>query len=249
MQAKQPCPNESGNIEFLKGEGLFSGLSEETIHSFLKHADIVRRPKGEMLYLQGDPAETFYILLEGVISIYIESQDGHETLVNIAIAGDIFGKSALLDHAYYESNAQVLEDAVLLSVSAKSIKEQSLSNPHLAYNLLSVVVSSGYQMTVQMGQTLKLSAPQRLGCFLLKLAKKKTESEEQIQVQFPFEKRVIAAYLQMTPETFSRAIAKLKEQDVKFNKSSVVIEDICKLKKFTCGSCAKIAMPGEQECS
>jgi len=146
------------------------------------------------------------------------------------------------------ASAQILDDVTLLKVKVSDIKKQLESDPKLLNNLLSSTIVANYDFVVQISRTLSLSAPQRLGCFIMKY-NKNVKLEDKVEIELPFEKRIIASYLQMTPETMSRAIATLKKHGLRFEKSKAIIEDAEKLKKYCCCGCIKISSPNECPCN
>jgi CRP-like cAMP-binding protein len=81
------------------------------------------------------------------------------------------------------------------------------------------------------------SAPQRIGCFLLRLCKAQEEGE--VTLHLPYDKTLIAARLGMKPETFSRALTRLRqESDIEVKGATVSIPDIQRLVGYTCNACS-----------
>lgn len=236
------------NVDTLQNLDIFSGIDSETIQDIINKSHVTSHIKDEYVFMQSNPAEEFYILLKGIVCLYIGSQEGQETLVRIAMEKDVIGRSVLLEDAYYAANAKILEDATLLVIPSDVIKSCLAKNAALSYNLLRLTIDMNYQLKMQIMQTTMLSAAQRLGCFLINLVKQANCQDNSVTVYMPFEKKVIAAYLQMTPETFSRAIAQLKSKEVSFSKSEVHIADIDLLSNYSCKKCAKIYEGTDKKC-
>ena len=230
----------TGTIDFLKKDSVFNNLKDTELNAILKHSSIIRKEKKEFVFMQGDIANNFYIIIEGDVSIFSETANGQEIFIKIAHPGDLLGESSLLHESFYLSNAQTLSEATLLSIATKDIKNLIQSNPNLAFNILTIITHSYYQLTIKMGHNLTLLAPQRLGCFLLKLGKQSLENGK-TKVVFPYDKKTIATSLQMTPETFSRAIISLKKYGIEILKNHAIIDDMSILKKFSCQNCTKLS--------
>ena len=81
-----------------------------------------------------------------------------------------------------------------------------------------------------------MTAPQRIGCFLLKLCRSK--GDRNVGILLPYDKTLVAAFLGIKLETFSRSLAQLRELGVSVDGPQVTIENIEKLQKYVCSSCS-----------
>ena len=82
------------------------------------------------------------------------------------------------------------------------------------------------------------NASQRIGCFLLRLCP--TDANGHVELNLPYDKTLIAARLGMKPETFSRALAKLKQDTgIKIKGASVAIDAVDQLVEYTCNHCSQ----------
>ena len=82
------------NFEILKNCPLFEQLTDDEITVFLKnYTKVYRSEKGEYLFLPGDAAVWFGVVLSG--AVYIERMDywGNRELLNKLCAGRIFGET------------------------------------------------------------------------------------------------------------------------------------------------------------
>jgi CRP/FNR family transcriptional activator FtrB len=85
-------------------------------------------------------------------------------------------------------------------------------------------------MIVRQVKDLKLrSSTQRLGCYLLALAR---EQNVEGEFRLPYDKRLLAGRLGMTPENLSRAFASLREYGVETHGSRVALHNPAALEAF-----------------
>ncbi|MGB0721596.1 MAG: Crp/Fnr family transcriptional regulator [Gammaproteobacteria bacterium] len=75
---------------------LFSGLSNTSYQVLIRSADMVRLKGGETLIKQGVPADAFFILLKGKVSVYHERDNGDVVLLGEARAPVTLGEIGLL---------------------------------------------------------------------------------------------------------------------------------------------------------
>ncbi|CAF1203073.1 unnamed protein product, partial [Adineta ricciae] len=59
-----------------KKQGIFQKISDDVIHDICKTIMLERRPAWDVVIHQGDPGDTFYIILQGSVNIYRFDEDG-----------------------------------------------------------------------------------------------------------------------------------------------------------------------------
>jgi CRP-like cAMP-binding protein len=64
------------HINFLKKVPLFSGLDNEYIKYFLQASKVKVYDKGKLLFLHGEPADTFHIVLDGWVKLFRQTIEG-----------------------------------------------------------------------------------------------------------------------------------------------------------------------------
>src|ERR1700722_17931309 len=118
----------AGHPEFslgcLRGASLFSNLSDEDLARFQDAAQMRSYKKGKILYLQDEAAEYFYVICGGWIKLFHTTQEGEEVVVDMLTSGHMVGESAIFENGHHTSSAQVVEDAQLLSIPSRMLKEQ-----------------------------------------------------------------------------------------------------------------------------
>ncbi len=77
------------------------------------------------------------------------------------------------------------------------------------------------------------SAPQRIAAFIIGLDPR---SDGPAEMALPFEKSLLANRLGMKPESFSRALARLRPYGVTIEKETITISDLGLLREFACCS-------------
>lgn len=237
-------PNQQLSIDYLKELPLFRAVSNENIRAIAENSYVESLKKNEMLFFQGDPAEKCYIVLHGIVKIYLESGKSHESIISIAAENDLLGDISIHEGVKFLTSAQVMEDTKILTIPASVLRKSIFSNSQLATNLLKTVSCSMQSLVRQIEHQTLMTAPQRVGCLLLKLYKSQNPQKNNI-VYLPCEKRLIAARLQMSPETFSRALDTLKEHGIALKQEGIAIVNEEQLGDYACSSCSHICIPGE----
>lgn len=235
------------NINKLKLMPLFVGINEIILQNIFSHSKFLYLKKGETLFLQDEPADYVYIIMEGSVKVFKCNDEGEEMLLKVVKIGNSFLEAITFSCNKYTTNVQSVEDAIVLSIPAEILRENIQKDNSLAINMLRIVGNSSQTLIAKIEQLTLKTATQRIGWFLLSLFIEKESKNKTIVL--PYEKLLIASYLNMKPETFSRSLKQLKEQGINIGTNAVSIRNDFALCKY-CSSdlatkCQKIT---HQDC-
>jgi CRP/FNR family cyclic AMP-dependent transcriptional regulator len=88
---------------------LFTGLDESGLDSLGREMRIRRFRRGEVIFHQGDPGDALFIVLGGLVRIWLPGETGDEAILATLRPGDFFGELALLDGAPRSASATAVE--------------------------------------------------------------------------------------------------------------------------------------------
>ena len=221
----------------LQAVPLFAQLKDSVIAGFAEYAKISLERKGHVLFAPDSPNDKFYIVLSGWIKLYRETLSGEEAIVDVLTAGHSFGEIALPGTEGMPYGATVVEDASIISIPRFLLAEEVMRNSLFGLSVLQNITRQKLQRDMEIEHRTVQNAPQRIGCFLLKLCHSTTQGA--VTLHLPYDKTVLALRLGMQPETFSRALTRLREETgIKIKGSTVDISDIQALVKYTCSACS-----------
>lgn len=215
---------------FLKSLPVFSQLSDSDINALLAQARIREYEKGRLLFLQGEPSARFYVIVRGWVKLYNGSEGGEETILQMLSAGDTMLESAVILNMPTPMNAQVVEEATILSVPAPVIRQNLKDNNRFAVNMLANMSLRSQRLIHQIEQSRLHTAKERVGWFLLQ-AHLDSGGEGGV-VHFPYDKALVASYLDMRPETLSRTLKKFKAEGFDINHESIRLPEPNSLCEF-----------------
>jgi CRP/FNR family cyclic AMP-dependent transcriptional regulator len=95
---------------------LLDGVGDEVLTLFATMGRRLSLDKGEILFLQNEPADTMYIVTEGSIAIFLSTTDGRELVINEMRPGDCFGELALFTDQPRSTGAMGGEASVVISL-------------------------------------------------------------------------------------------------------------------------------------
>tara|TARA_R110001592_G_scaffold20926_25_gene84885 strand:+ start:14511 stop:15311 length:801 start_codon:yes stop_codon:yes gene_type:complete len=219
------------NMLLFKSIPLFAELPEDDIEWFLKRARFVEYFKNNFLFQHGDPANTVYIIAEGWIKIYHDNLEGEQAVQAILTRGDTFGEESVVTGRTYPSSAQVIgRNAKCFALPGDIMRDRFADQPNVALKIISALADQLNKTSYFWELSNKLTAAQRLAAFLLKLSMDRGGVQT---ILLPYNKLLVAARLNMQPETLSRAMRRLKtDLDMHFKGREVKIRDLEKLRDY-----------------
>lgn len=223
--------------EQLSSHPLMQGVDESTLARVSAQTRTRKAYKGTILFMQGDDAAALYIIQRGWIKLFRQTLDGDEVVVDILNEDFLFGDSSLVQGNNYSSSAQAVEETELLEIPAIALHEAVEASHRFSLNLLAAFARRRRQKDKEIEHLTLKNAPQRIGCFLLRLCH--ADASGRVVLHLPYDKMLVASRLGMQPETFSRALARLKvETGVQTQGPSVIIPSIEQMIDYTCSSCS-----------
>jgi CRP/FNR family transcriptional regulator len=203
---------------------LFAGISPAELSAIVEITVIKSVAKGGYLFHEGDPSVGFYIVQTGAINVHRVNAAGKEQVIHVFRAGESFAEGTLGTDKGYPADARAVEASQVLLVQKTGMLALLRRQPELALRMLG---SMSAHLRILVGQledlTLK-DVETRLANWLIKRCPEPA-SARPATLELPMTKRVLAAELGTVSETFSRTLAKFREQkliDVKGKKVTVL---------------------------
>ena len=125
--------------EVLAKAGLFQGVPAEDAEVIAGQFDIIDFPRGTVVFHEGEPGDSLYIVLAGKIKLGRRTADGRENLVAVMGPSDQFGELSLFDPGPRTSTAVAVTDARLARMSKQALRSWITQRPQIAEQLLRVV--------------------------------------------------------------------------------------------------------------
>lgn len=121
---------------YLSQQALFAGLDEKYIAFLSRHAKKLSIEKGEMLFRQGEPAEKFYVVRDGRISVQIPSLYGPPLEIQALGNDQVLGWSWLIAPYRWSFQAKAELDTDLLEFDGRAVLAHCEEEPRFGFELL-----------------------------------------------------------------------------------------------------------------
>lgn len=209
-------------VNTLRNCRLFAGLPTADLENIADATILKSLDKDEYLFHEGEPARGFYIVQRGAVNVHRVNAAGREQVIHVFRAGESFAEAALASPVGYPADARALEPTHVLLVRKDGILELLKRQPELGLRMLG---SMSLHLRVLVGQledlTLK-DVETRLANWLVKRCAD-PQSDSPSEIKLTMTKRMLAAELGTVGETFSRTLAKFREQKLLAVKGKTIV--------------------------
>jgi CRP/FNR family transcriptional regulator, dissimilatory nitrate respiration regulator len=189
---------------------LFNGLPGEQLDELAKIVVEQRFRRGQTLFAEGTKASGFYGIVSGKIKVYKMSLEGKEQILHIFGHGEFFGEVPVFAGGNYPAHAETLEESRLLFFPRAQFVELIKREPSLSMNMLAVLSLRLRQFTHLIEDLSLKEVPGRLAAYLLYMSDRNGQSN---LLELDITKGQLASLLGTIPETLSRILGKLTQQE------------------------------------
>lgn len=209
---------------------IFHQLSEDSLQNLLQHSVLRDVDEGRLIVQQGDAVGCIYMILKGSLRTFRTDAEGKEATIRMLKVGDTCMEAVMFMGGPSPINVQALSHSRLLTLPEKIVKAHVLNDAQFATNLLRIVAKH-YKNAMHQIDAMNIKSPvQRVGYYLL--LKHLEAGFDKQQFALPFRKQLIANYLGITPETFSRTLKHLQTVGVEVDGEKVILHDQLALHHF-----------------
>ncbi len=97
-------------LEPLRSVPLFRDFDQAELTEVAQLVSTRRYGKHQTIFHEGDPGQTFYLILSGSVAIYRSAPEGRETILSILKDRDFFGEMSIFDTAVRAASVRTLTE-------------------------------------------------------------------------------------------------------------------------------------------
>lgn len=195
-------------------------LAEATVRTFAEDS---------LLFSAGDPADRYFAVAEGYVRLFALNAGGDETIIEVIAPGNSFAEAAIFATGRYPVNAEAMAGARLIALPAAALLRLIAEDSRVGLRILASLHLWQLRLMAELEQLKRRSPAQRLAWHLLTLVERAGGAST---VSLPYRKAMIAARIGITPESLSRALARLARIGVESDGDRVHIHDLEDLRRF-----------------
>jgi CRP-like cAMP-binding protein len=197
-----------------------------------EHRKLIERAKrrtyaaGEIVYQEGDPADSFHVVVDGRLVVTVTSPDGRELTFGIIEPDEVLGELALLTtDGHRSATVRALEPAQTLAVHRRDFEH--LRQRHRAFSelLVEMLALRVLRLSAQLEEALYLPVQTRILRRLVELAR--TYGEGAVPAVIPLTQEDIAGLAGTARATVNRILrAERSRGTVSLEKRRITVLDL-----------------------
>jgi CRP-like cAMP-binding protein len=192
----------------IAGAPAFAGLGAEALDAILAPAQILRLPRGEAAFRQGEPGDRFFLLLNGRLRVTRLNALGAQILVRFIAPNDMFGVAMAIGAATYPGTAVAAVESLALVWPNSAWSRLVAAYPSLAVKAMQAL---GARLQDSQDRLLELATQnveQRIAGAVLNLARQAgRRTETGVLIDFPLSRQDLAEMTGATLHTVSRTLS------------------------------------------
>ncbi|WP_419677923.1 Crp/Fnr family transcriptional regulator [Aliarcobacter lanthieri] len=179
--------------------------------------------KGEILFYKGDESKYLHLLIRGIAKLYTHDFKDNEVVIHNLVGPALIAEIVNYEEINFIANCSFETDSEVLLIDYKKFKEEFLLKPEIAMFFIKSLTKKIKYLESFINYNITLNSIEKIAKFLFE-NEKLLSSLKQVK---------IAQILNITPETFSRQLAKLKKDNIIENdKGTIKILDYERLQKI-----------------
>jgi CRP-like cAMP-binding protein len=216
-------------IELLGKVKIFRLLDENQLRKIGGVVHEQRFSAGQTICEQGDSGDYLFILVDGIVRIYLLSPDGREMTIRVYGRGDTFGEFAVLDGKPRAANAIAVSDVVTMVIYRHEFLDLMRNSFDLVMRVMEELTER-LRFTTRFTQNLAfLTASGRIAAALTELARQQASGSA--IVRLPMTQQGLANYANVTREWTNKALRVLAEQGVvRVERGAITLLDLERLR-------------------
>jgi len=214
-------------VQVLASSSFFAHLAEAGRKRLARLAVWRHFQKGEVIFRDGDPAPGVFIVASGLVRVYKLAPSGKEHVLHLANPGMTFAEVAVLGEFPCPASAEALERTTCLLLPTDSFLRALRDDHGLCLQILSGMAVWVRSLVSLLEGVVLRDAAGRVASYLLE-----AQQEPGGLVSLPGLKKHLANHLNLTSETLSRVLRRLREEQlIRETDAGLTIEDARGLKQ------------------
>ena len=162
-------------VSLLGRTQLFAELDKQSLARLGERTMERSYRKGQLVFHQGDLGDSLFVIVEGLVKVFVTSEEGDEMVLVTLPSPETFGELALIDGGPRSASAETLEPTSVLSLTRSTLLEVMHEHPELTESLLRSIGGVVRRLTEQASDLVFLDLHGRVAKLLLALAAERGE--------------------------------------------------------------------------
>lgn len=133
--------------ETLSRTSLFEGFDAKDIDEVASQTVIRQFPKNTVIVSQGDDTDSFYVILQGKVDVFLQNDKGKEIIINTLTECESFGELAPLGGIPRQASIITTEDSTFGIISRQVFMDTLLTKPSVSMRIIDLLIGRIQDLT------------------------------------------------------------------------------------------------------
>jgi CRP/FNR family cyclic AMP-dependent transcriptional regulator len=219
-------------VESLRRCALFAHVDEDGLRTLAQQMRRRRFRRNEVIFHQGDIADSLQVVVAGAVKIVLPSSEGDEAIIASLKPGEFFGELALLDGAPRSATATAVEPTDTLALPREQFLHQLADDPRIVRALLHALAEELRRLTGHVEELHFLDLAGRLSTRLVRLAQDvDSAAAGRVELDWPFTQSDLASMIGGTRQSVNKLLSGLVDEGLlTIERETLVINDLDQLR-------------------
>jgi CRP/FNR family transcriptional regulator len=182
---------------------MFSALGEKYLKELQEQIHIKNYSKESIVFYEGDESEYLHILMKGSVKLYKTSPKGTQIQINRFAAPGLIAEFACFERESFPATCEFVTEGTIGLLHFDKLYEY-LNQPQFSLELIKSLTGKISLLSALVHKETILSSEAKVADLMLK----------KVTIFNRLKNNEIASILNLTPETFSRILTKLKKEEI-----------------------------------
>jgi len=215
-------------LHTIKELDFFKSLDAEQLNLIANMSSVTTHNKNSILYYENDTSNKIFFLVSGLLKVYKIDKFENEIFLYHIYKNSLISELTTLedDSIHCFSNAEFMEDSIILQVDFLELKKHFLSKNILNIEFINEILLKTQQLHCVVNRELVFDATAKVAFML----------NDDLEMFNNLKRTEVSFMLHIQPETLSRVLKKLKRSNIiDVKDSSIFIKDAKSLKEIYTG--------------
>ncbi len=212
---------------------LFAALDGATADRLMDSMSPHRLARGDVVFHEGDPGDSLYVITRGKVKLSRASSDGRESLLSVLGPGEMFGELSLFDPGPRLTTAYVVSDTEFISLGNDALRAFLGRHPEVAMQMLAGLAHRLRKTNEGLSDLVFTDVPGRVAKALLDLSDRfGRRSDAGLVVAHDLTQEELAQLVGASRETVNKALADFAQRGwVTLGAKAVTLMDVDRLRR------------------
>lgn len=193
-------------LDYIQELDFFKSLDKEQLLCLSNISTISKHTKNSILYYEFDMSNKLFFLASGILKIYKIDKFSNEIFLYHIHANSLISELTTLetDTIYCFSNAEFLEDSIILEINFTEFKNLFLSKNILNNEFINEILLKNHQLQCVVNRELVFDATAKVAYML----------SDDLDIFNQIKRQEVSFMLHIQPETLSRVLKRLKRSSI-----------------------------------